>query len=190
MTDTINTLLDKMKNELQDQDDASMQDMFDAFGTRSYGSFLFILSLLVLSPISAIPGISIMAALIIMLVAGQFFFRDNQPWLPKPFLEKTMSADDAVQTLDKVRHYMGWLDKIVKPRFEWLVSTPMLYIAMVAVIGLAAMMFPLALVPWGVMAPGAACLLLSLAIIARDGVAMALGLIASAFAAYEAYSWS
>lgn len=183
-TKTISKLMDQMISELGDDDKACLGDMFDAFGNRAYGPFLFALAIVTISPISAIPGISIALGFIINLIAGQYFFGENRPWIPQTLEQKSMSAEKANDNLKKVKPYLEKIEAIIKPRLTFFTQPPFDYAVMVVVIVLGLSMFPLAAVPWGVMAPGFALLFLSLGIVAKDGLVVIFGLAISIAAIY------
>ena len=183
-TQSIKRLFDSLFDELDDNKKASIEDIFNAFGDRAYGPFLFILSVITISPISSIPGVSIILGALIILIAGQYFFKDGAPWIPKKLKHMEISADKAEAKLDAVSDYLEKLDRFIYPRLKRACGKTMRSIAMIIVIGLGVSMFPLAAVPWGVMLPGFAILFISLAIVARDGLLMICGLLVSIGALY------
>ncbi len=183
-TESIKELFDSLFDELEDDKEASIKDVFEAFGDRAYGPFLFVLAVVTISPISAIPGISIVLGVLIMLIAGQYFFKEGAPWIPQKLKDMSMSSNDAQKKLDKVSDYLEKLDKFIMPRMKFAVNKAMRYIAMAVVVGLGLSMIPLAAVPWGVMIPGFAIFFIALAIVARDGLLMICGLVASIGALY------
>jgi hypothetical protein len=147
-------------------------DVLDAFGRRAHGPGLFIIGVLVVSPLGAIPGASILFALIVILIAGQYALRDQPPWLPDWLTERRVGADRARSALDKSHPYAKKLELLLSERHVSLTKRPWTWLWGLVLIGLACVMFPLALIPGGVVPPGAMIALMGLAITARDGLAL------------------
>ena len=164
ITDVLDQLL-----ENTDGDKVSVDDLLSAFDNRSYGPLLLVPSLLALGPTGAIPGMSIAMASLIILIAVQMLFKHGEPWLPERILNVSFPRESLENGISKSRPYAQWVEKWIKPRIVFLTEKPWSYAVPLVCIGLAALMFPLALVPFGVFLPAAALTLLSIGLMLKDG---------------------
>lgn len=171
-------ILDRLADTAKDADgqQTSVQQILEEFGNRTYGPLLLVPGLLALLPIvGAIPGVSMATAALIMLVGLQMIFRQRGIWLPKRLREVSISQEKLQTAVDTSRPYVAWIDKLTQPRLEVLTRSPLSYGIALLCVSLAATMFPLAFVPFGVAPPAAAIVLLALGLTAHDGLLVLLG---------------
>ncbi|MCA8993245.1 MAG: exopolysaccharide biosynthesis protein [Planctomycetaceae bacterium] len=162
-------------------------NLLDQLNHRGYGPLLFIPALLSVSPLGAIPGMSIFTGSLIELIAVQMLFRSS-PWFPGWIRRRTVSRSRLNAALDKMRPWLRWLDWIIRERWLILVDGPMKW-GFPFVISLVALLyFPMAIVPFGVLLPGAAATFLAAGLTARDGMFVSLGLLATTAAVYFSLS--
>lgn len=170
----VDQVFEKLEGRASDQEMVNVGDILDAFGRRAHGPVLFIIGVLIVSPLGAIPGASILFALIVILIAGQYALRDQPPWLPSSLTQRRVRAEKARSALQKTQPYARKLELLLSERRASLTQSPWTWLWAIVLVGLACVMFPLALIPGGVVAPGAIITLMGLAITARDGVALAI----------------
>lgn len=179
--ETIASTLAALK-EAGDRDRMSVEDVLQAFGRRAYGPVFFSLGVIALSPIGAIPGASIVCATLVILLAVQMGLRHGPPWVPRRLTRIDVDAARARSGIARVEPWLGKLDAVTRPRWPELVDGPVIYVVVLALCALSLLMFPLALVPWGVMPVAFAIAVLGLGLLGRDGVMTLVGLGASVLA--------
>lgn len=179
LTDIVERLGDKIE---EDRYTTRLGVLVDAFGRKAYGPLLLIPAVLAVSPIGAIPGMSIVTATLIALIAGQMLIGRVSPWLPDRLMRFGLPNRRLAPALDWLHRKVRPLDRYVGRRWTVLVRPPAGQIVAVVMLTLAAAMIPLAAVPFGVTPVGAAIAVLALAITLADGVVMAVGLAISASA--------
>ncbi|MFI4916868.1 MAG: exopolysaccharide biosynthesis protein [Phycisphaerales bacterium JB060] len=177
-------LIDDLDEQIDDADSLAIKDVLDAFGSRAFGPLLALPGLIGLSPVGAVPGAPAVISVFVVLVAGQHLVGLDHPWLPRKLTRRSVSKSSWEKARDKVRPWVRRLDRLIKPRMEWLTGSAMERVISVVTIGLAVSMFPLGFIPFAVAAPAGAILLFGLALSARDGLAVALALVATAATAY------
>lgn len=180
-------LLDSLDEQIEGEDDFSVEDLLDAFGARSFGPLLAVPAIIALSPLGAIPGVPATLGVFVVLVSGQHLIGKGRPWVPSRLRDRGVSADTWSDAREKVAPWAARADRVIEPRMTWLTTGPMAQVIGVATLLLGAAMVPLELVPFAVYAPGAALLALGLALSARDGVLAIFGLIASALSGALVY---
>jgi len=154
----------------------SFGEAVSTFREQAYGPLLLVPSLLALMPvIGAVPGMSVLTAILIILIAGQMLVGRRSPWLPQRLRNFSVPRDRLEQAIKNVRPYLQALDRWTRPRLVFLSEPPFYLLIPVICILLAVLMFPLALVPWGVTLPALALTMLSLGLTMRDGYVLAAG---------------
>lgn len=175
----LGTLADRLLRRAGD-DRLSVDGMLDAAGGAAYGPVLLLIALVTITPVGAIPGVSIVTGLLLVVLGLQMLIRGGSLWVPGWIERRSLDAGRVRKALRKSRPVLDRIDRLPRPRMPQLLNGPWARAtaAGVAVMGL--LMFPLALVPWGVTAPGVALLLAGLGLMGRDGLLLALSLAAMA----------
>lgn len=170
-------LLQRLEKAGGDGPTVNIQNMVEAVGERSFGVLLLVPGLLVLSPLSGIPGLPSVFAVMVVLIAGQLLIGRACFWLPQWLLKRKASRgkfDKAMRFLYRLAHY---IDQLLRPRLTFLTEGLALRLNAVLCILIASTMPPLELIPFGNSTAGAALSVLGLGLMARDGV-MILGALA------------
>lgn len=164
-----------------DADRISVGQMVDQLGQRTYGPLLFTIGLLALSPLGAIPGASVVCATLTILLAMQMSFGSGAPWVPAKLRQIEVNGQLSRQSIEWAEPYVSWLDRFTSTRLETLLQPPAVHLVVLALAALALLMYPLALIPWGVMPVAATLALLGLGVLTADGLIVAVGLGVSLF---------
>ncbi|GAA4433098.1 exopolysaccharide biosynthesis protein [Bremerella cremea] len=173
--ESLTEVLQQMK-ENTEGDQISLGDVLDALDSRSFGPLLLVPAILAVSPIGAIPGMSIATGLVLLLVSVQMLVSSGRPWLPKRLLNFSFSRETFAQGIDKTLPWAKWLEKFTARRLTFLTTAPFYYVLAIIIALLAILFIPLALLPFAVSIPGLAVALFALGITVEDGVMVLLGL--------------
>jgi len=165
-------ILDCLDDVAKEHNEVSIGDVLDAIGNRSYGPFILVPALIVVTPIGGIPGVPTFFSAIIALIAVQILFGRDHIWLPGFVRNRSVSADKVEKSSEKLRRIAGFLDKWFHGRMESLTGGPAVKVAALLVIGLCALTPPLELLPFAAAAPMAAIAAFGLALMVRDGLLM------------------
>lgn len=157
--------------------------LLSAVGRRSYGPLLLIIGLFAISPATILPGMTTVAAVITLIIAGQMAIGLKRPWLPHAVLNLNVPRKPFLQFLDKTRPAVERIDGVWL-RERWTFMTVPLFVNLVAlcVIGASLVTIPLSLIPFAPLAPGIAVVMFGLGMTARDGVWLLAGILATACA--------
>ncbi|MEW4487415.1 exopolysaccharide biosynthesis protein [Thalassoglobus sp. JC818] len=170
-------------------DTTKVGDLMDAISSRGFGPLLLAPSLISISPLGGIPGVSIVTGSLIVLIAVQMLFRSDHPWIPKRLEEFSIPTDRVKKSIEKYRPWLTWGNRWVHQRLKILSVGAMHYVLATLMILLGLSYFPLALVPFGVFLPALANTLLSLGITARDGALIIAGMSVS-IASFTVLIWT
>jgi len=171
-------LVDSLSEKAGQSDPITIDDLFSAAGRRSFGPLLIVPGLIVVSPLSGIPGLPSTVAVIVLLVAIQILFRQDHVWLPKWILQRKVPSSRLQRAIRFLRPMARILDKVTRERLTGLTEGVAVYPIAVLCILVAFAMPPMELLPFASSLAGAALTCLGLALIAHDGV---IALIAAGF---------
>lgn len=158
----------------------TLGEILDSVGSRSYGPLLLVIGLFAISPATIVPGMTWLAATLTLLVAGQMALGRPTVWLPKKALAAELPRSAVASGIEKGRGFARGVDKLLKPRLEFLSKPPFVNLVAVLCIVAALVTFPLGLIPFAPLAPGLAVVFFGLGMVARDGVWLTLGAAAMA----------
>ncbi|MEQ8849572.1 exopolysaccharide biosynthesis protein [Botrimarina sp.] len=162
-----------------DSSDLSVQDALDEFAGRLFGPLLVIPGLVLMTPLGTIPTLPTTMGVFVILVAGQALFGRKYPWLPGLIAERSVDEQKFEESMEKARPWLEWVDRFTGQRMPYMVKGPMKYVVAAVCVVMGCTMPPLELVPFACVVPGAAIMLLGLAVTAQDGLLALVGLIAS-----------
>lgn len=169
----LRTLLQSLCSET-DGETVSVGDLLNAVGRRSYGPVLLLLGFIAISPLTIIPGASVLVALITLIFALQMAIGRPYPWIPKKALDFSFPRKHMVQGVAVADKYVVQVDRFLKPRLTFLTNAPFVQIVALACVGAALVTLPLSFVPLGPLIPSLTVLLFGLAVTARDGFVLLL----------------
>ncbi len=111
LTDVIDTTARAAK-----QEPVTVERLVQALGPASIAPVLLLPALIVVSPISGIPGVSIAGGLIIALIAGQIAFGRRSIWLPGFVLRLKLPGDKLRKGLEAMRKPAASVDSVIHRR--------------------------------------------------------------------------
>jgi hypothetical protein len=135
------------------------------------GPVLFALTLPVLLPTP--PGVSMVLALPLLLIAPQLIVGRRQLWMPHPLAERTIERDDLAKLVRRLLPHLRRLERLVRPRLRFLTGR-----VGASLVGVAATLIAVVLVlplPAANLVPSLALALMALGLSRRDGVFVVAG---------------
>ena len=164
----MHTLLKSLEDKTSGER-VSVTDLLNAVGRRSYGPVLLLLGFIAVTPLTIIPGTSILTALITLLFAVQIVIGRPYPWLPRKALEFSFPRKYLISGIEHLEKHAYTVDRLLKPRLTFLTEPPFLQAVAMACVAAALITIPLSFVPFGPLLPSLTVLLFGLALTARDG---------------------
>ncbi|EPX86806.1 Exopolysaccharide synthesis, ExoD [Salipiger mucosus DSM 16094] len=159
-------------------DTVTPRDLLKSFGDSSFLPVMMVPALLVVSPLSGIPLFSSICGLTIAFIALQLLLARRHIWLPAFIMDRRIDGARARAAVTKLRKFTDWLDNKTRSRLRFMVRPPMrAWLYLLCMLCGLAMPF-LELVPFSSSVLGAAVLLFSTALLARDGLFALIGSIA------------
>lgn len=168
--DELPALVDQIDDAGHADKPVTVGDLLDLAGSRAFGPLLLIPALLALGPTGVIPGMPIVTATIIILIAAQILFRQEHPWLP----EKALNIKVERRLLRRAARYAkpiaNAISRVTRRRLEFAIRPPAIYLVALLSIVLAALFIPLGFVPFGVAIPSFVLTILAIGMTVADGI--------------------
>lgn len=156
--------------------DVSLEDALCVFGQRAYAPMFFLLGILFISPIGALPGATAVLGTITAILAIESLFLPS-PWLPRALRKRHIRQGKLKNWIKKCQPYVRKAEKLSKTRWVWLNEPPFTYAISIFVLILGVSTYGLGLIPGGLILPGMALAFLGIAQFHSDGLWMSIALI-------------
>jgi len=117
-------LLDEVDALTEQDDHPSLHGVVDAFGPSGALPVMMIVALIVVSPLSGIPGLSSVAGLTIATIALQLAAGRQSLWLPGWISDRSVPKDRLSGAVERLRPVARFLDRHSRPRLSILISPP------------------------------------------------------------------
>ncbi len=178
---SLTQLLDHIAQTTRRRKRVSLDLVVRAVGRRSFAPLLLLVGIILFSPLSGIPGVPTIMAVLVLLTAGQLLLGRRYFWLPQWLLRRSISKGKMIRALEWLQKPARFIDQWLQPRLMFLVGRAGTYViaAVCAVIALALPVMEI--VPFSATTAGMALAAFGLALVAHDG---ALALFAFAVAAF------
>ncbi len=153
--------------------EASLGDLISRLDERAFGLMLLLLALPCCLPF--VYGLPQIVALPMLALAAQLALGRSSPWLPKSLASRRFAIDGFRGVLDRATRYLGWIERIARPRLTAL-TTPMAA-RVTGVLLLAPCASILVPLPGTNTVPGIGVAIASIGMIERDGLLVLTGLL-------------
>lgn len=161
-----------------------VEHVLEAIGPRSFGALLLAPSVIVVSPISGIPGIPTVAGVIIALIAIQILIGREAIWLPRRLGRRCIDRRRLEQAVKLLRPVARIADRILRPRLNFLMRTWVVRLIAATCLAIAALFPPLEIVPFATSIFATAISVFGLALVANDGLLVIVAFTITGAAAY------
>ena len=121
-------ILRDIANDKKLEGNLTFQRILKILGKRSFGLALLLFALPSALPLSAIPGISFIFSLPILLFAIQMVVLRESLWLPQAVAKHTINHHTLCKIIFTSAPYLKKLEKLLKPRLLIMTSRVMLMI--------------------------------------------------------------
>ena len=169
----------------------SVEDVLQRVGDQSFPAVILVPAIVLVSPISGIPGTPTLGALITILVTLQALIGRQHLWLPGFLMRRRIKADKMTRAVDWLSKPAGWMDRLSSGRWRLLSSRPLRPLAY-AVVTLIALAWPmLEILPFVTSFFAGAVAMIMYGLMSRDGLFLLAGYVqAGALTLILASIWS
>lgn len=168
---SLEDLIERLREIDQHADPVELQDVLDQIEQRSFGAILIFAGILVLAPIIGdIPGVPTLAALLVAITALQILVGRTYFWLPRFLLRRSISRSHLQSALNFMLKPARVSDRVLNQRLDLFASGLAVQAVALAVLGIAAVMPLLELIPLSANLAGLALCAFGAALVVRDGL--------------------
>lgn len=150
----------------------SVEDMVAVLGRRSYGPFLLLPGLIGVTPLSGIPMVPAILAVIVAVFAIQIVLGRSHLWLPDILGRRSFDGATVADVMGRIAPIAEKLDRWFYGRLPDLTGRGGVRVAAVICVVLAVCVPFFEMVPFAGIAPMGAIAAFGLAILVRDGMLM------------------
>lgn len=167
---SIEQLLDLIEAGAAGRAHVTIGEMMDSVGYRTFGPMLLLVGLILVTPLSGVPGMPTLMGLLTLLTLGQLLLGRTNFWLPGWLVRRRIPRKKLLQGLAMLRPAAVRIDGLIQPRFALLVRGPGLYVMALACMAIAMVMPATELIPFSSSIAGLALMTFGLAMISKDGL--------------------
>ncbi|MAY86909.1 MAG: exopolysaccharide biosynthesis protein exod [Pseudooceanicola sp.] len=168
-THALSDVLDALEASL-DGDTVTVEHVVDKLGRASFASVMLIFSLISTSPASAIPGVTAVVAMLVLLLIVQMMVGRETVWLPDFVASKRLDARKVENGVNWLRKPVAWVERFIRPRLTFLFHRPWLWLPMILIAVLTLFMPFMEIVPTSGSIASAVIALFAASLLTRDGV--------------------
>ena len=163
-------LLDRVGKASYDSDRVSLGTIVEVVGSRSFGPLLLVPGVVLLSPLSGIPGMPTTMSVLVLLISVQLLFRRKHFWLPRWLLKRSIARDKLDKALKWLRPPAHFIDRLLRPRLTVFTHGAGIYVIAIVCVIIASGMPVMELVPFSAHVVGVVLTAFGLSLIAHDGL--------------------
>ncbi|WP_323766149.1 exopolysaccharide biosynthesis protein [Marinovum sp.] len=166
---TLGELADSIAS-VSDTGKVTVEEIVEAVGQRSLLPLLLVPALLCATPLSGIPGVSMIAGVAIAIISFQMLLSVDEVWLPKRLLRQKVEGKTLHKALRSSRPVIAWVDRHTHNRLSVLFHRPLIYLPVVLSLISGLMMPFLEFIPFSSSIAAIGVSLLAMSLLTRDGL--------------------
>lgn len=153
----------------------SLGHVVEELGTRSFAPLLLVPAMILVTPLSGIPGLPTIGAAFMFLISVQKLMGRPNVWLPGWMRRRKVAGTRIRTSVDWLRKPADWIDARTHRRLPWLVTRPANVLTITMVIAICLLIPFLEILPLVTSFFAAAISLYAIGLFARDGLFALLG---------------
>ncbi len=118
----LTSLLDRIEAAADDHDPVAVRDLLAHIDSNSIMPVILVVTILLVSPLSGIPGVPSFSAVLVILLAAQAISGRSSLWLPAFMLRQSLKSSRLKEIVGWLRHPCAFFDRHTQPRLVWLSS--------------------------------------------------------------------
>lgn len=147
----------------------SVADVLSRVGGRSFPAVILVPAIVLVSPVSGIPGTPTLGALIVLLITAQALVGRKHLWLPRVLRDRSIEAARMTKAIEWLSKPAAWMDRHSHNRLRILTNGPTRLVAYAATAVMAASWPLLELLPFVTSFSAGAMAMIMYGLMVRDG---------------------
>ncbi len=165
----LSSILDSLDRAAERQT-VTVRQILHELGETSFAPLLLVPALLLVSPLSGIPGVPTIGTIIMSLTVVQSMVGKRHIWLPEFLLRRQVPGHRLSKSVGWIRKPAAWIDRHTHRRLGWLTRWPLKLIPLLIALAICAVLPLLEILPFVTSTGAFAISLFSVRILARDGL--------------------
>lgn len=170
----LSQVLDRLEASAH-EDKTSLGDIVEGLGRRSFAAIILIPSLLAVSPLSGVPGVTVAVGLIVAITSAQMLWGRDCLWLPDRLTRRQIPTDRLCKAIGWLRKPVHFIERFLRPRLTFLFHRPLIWIPLTILFLIGAAMPVLELIPTSGSIAAFAISLYAIGLLTRDGALIIAG---------------
>jgi len=150
--------------------DVSVGAMMDEIGIRSFAPLILVPAMILVSPLSGIPGLPSIGAAVMLLFTLQKLAGRPHIWLPDWLKRRCIPAHRLSRTVSWLRRPAVWIDDRTHRRMTWLVTRASNVVTLLAIAAICLLIPFLEVLPMVTSLFATAIAFFAIGLMARDGL--------------------
>ena len=167
--DTIEAVLERIELARTEDGHVSVDHILDSVGRRSFGPVVMFVGIILVTPLSGVPGMPTVMGMLTLLTLGQLILGRQHIWLPAWLIEREIPRDRLVRGMELLRPLARALDGLSRQRLVPLVKGIGLDVMACACVVIAFIMPLTEIIPFSSSLFGVALVAFGFSMLARDG---------------------
>jgi hypothetical protein len=168
-TQALSEVLDQLEGAVEGES-VRVGKIVDGLGHHSFAALMLVFALISTSPASAIPGVTAVVAVIVLLLVVQMIAGRKCVWLPGFVTKRELGADKLCKGIGWLRKPVRFVERFLRPRLGFLYHRPWLYVPLLLILGLTLVMPFMEAIPTSGSIASAVIALFAAGLLTRDGV--------------------
>jgi hypothetical protein len=185
--ETIGEVLDEI-GEAGNNETVSVDEVVEQIGEEAFGPLLLVPALILVTPVSSIPGTASTGSLIISLIAAQIVLGRKSLWLPGFLRRRRIKRGNFDRAIGYLRRPASVIDSLTGERLFFLTQRPWVVLPATICTILVFLAPAFETVPFSVSIAAFAVALIAVGMVAKDGLMILLGLGVMGGAGYAVFS--
>jgi hypothetical protein len=173
--ESLSDVLAALKSASNRAEVLSVRDILTEIGDRSFATVLLVPALLLVSPLSAIPGTPTIGAILIILIVLQWLMGRRHLWFPETVMRRSIKAERVRAGAHWLERPAGWIDSHARQRLVFLTRGPLSLLPLFLILIIAATWPVLELLPMVTSIGAFTVTLFAFGLMTKDGLWIALG---------------
>ncbi|MCQ0970474.1 exopolysaccharide biosynthesis protein [Paracoccus sp. TK19116] len=175
--ESLPAIVDGLRQTAEGRSEVSVSRIIEAIGPRSHFTIILVVAAIATTPLSGIPGMSVICGLLIAIVAAERIFSGGTVRLPRWITRRSLPADKFTKTLDIIDPVVRFLDRHTRRRAAWLMHSPWNRLPLLICLVCGLTMPFLELIPFTSSIVAGGVTLIAIGMITRDGLFLFMALI-------------
>ena len=172
----LSDVLERLQGSI-DGDSVSIGHIVETLGAKSFAALMLIFALISTSPASAIPGVTTLVAVVVLILSVQMMAGRSSVWLPAILTRRRLDSDKLGRGIRWLRRPVATVERFLRPRLTLLCHRPWLWLPL-SLIALLTLCMPfMEVIPTSGSLASAAIALCAAGLLVRDGVLVILSLV-------------